>query len=582
MFNRILVLLLLFGSASYATWASAEEIKIEEIIIVAPSNTNFEVQQYENGRFEESFRIQETSPGMPSPYLGPFTGNQVDQNVNGIRFSNSYFRSGPNQYWGWIPNSFTQSVTVSDGGNIGGTINRLLGVPSNGVSLTYDSALQGTESTISYSNDNFGFAINEIERGNVRTANGTTPNSSYNQKAAMAEAYWDDNNVTTFLYSRSDDLKRTDKWNGGLRITGPRAGQVYNYELQEYVLLLHNYIDDTIELDLGYQQFNENFLDKTTRVEVGLDIYNANISYNLTDDVTIYSANQFEDIDYNTVGIAQAKDWYNTHKFGFRVSQNLGPINLRSSLGYKIVSVTGLEDFRAPEYSIIASNNGYFVSYDVTTNAPSYTSIKQDKTTGRGTVIPNNSLEQEYAQTWRLGRQTEKLYVDVYYKHLQDAYDQITVATDTYQIVNEGWVKAYGATFGYKENNLFNTDITLDTRVELIKATKSIAGSNATEPTSKTAPAIFFAKLEKQGYYTEFHYQPKDNDLAFKDKDDVRIFAHNRGYRIVNIGKSGTISNDFEYDITIKNVFDDNGRVLGSSTDVPARGIYFGLKYTGF
>lgn len=575
MFNKTFLLGLLFGSASYATWASAEEIEIEHIVVVAPSNTNYEVQQYNSELFEDSFRIQETSPGMPSPYLGPFTGNQVDQHVNGIRFSNSYFRSGPNQYWGWIPAAFTNSVTVSDGGNIGGTINRLISVPSSGVKLSYDTALQGTETTLSHTTDRFGFAINEIDRGDVRTADGTVPNSSYNQKAAMFEAFWDDNNTTNILYSRSDDLRRTDKWNGGLRITGPRSGQVYNYELQEYLLLVHNYTNDVVEIDLGYQNFKEHILDKTNRVEVDMNVYNLNASYNLNDNYSLYTVNQFEDIDYST-----QSDWYNTYKAGVRTNFDIGNFNLKSSVGYKIVSVTDLEEFTAPEYSIILSNSGYFLSYDVTTNAPSYTSIKQNKTTGRGTVIPNNSLEQEYAKTWRAGYQTRNLYADVYFKHLQDAYDQITVDTDTYQIVNDGWVKAYGATLG------FTTDVgsgfILDTRLELVTATKSIPGSTETEPTSKTAPAILYSKLSRHGYYAELSYQPKDNDLAFKDKDDVRIYEHNKGYTVLNLGKTGTLGKDFEYEFAIRNLLNDDGRVLGSSVDVPARGVYFGLKYTGF
>lgn len=571
-------LLLLFNP----TLTNAEEITIDEIIVVAPSNTNYQIQQYDSELFENSFRIQETSPGMPSPYIGPFTGNQVDQTLNGIRFNNSYFRSGPNQYWGWIPNSFTRNVTVSDGGNIGGTLNRTLGVPSNGVKLSYDSALQGTETTMSYNFERFSFAVNEVDNRDVRTANGTVPNSSYNQKAAMAEAFWDDNNTTTFLYSRSDDLKRTDKWNGGIRITGPRTGQVYNYELQEYFLLVHNYTTDRLEIDLGYQRFNENILDKTTRTEVGINVYNLNSSFNLTDTFTLYSVNQFEDINYATIGVTQTSDWYNTYRFGFRTDTQLGNFNLKSSLGYKVVTVTGLDNFEAPEYSTILSNNGYFVSYDVTTNAPSYTSIKQDKTTGRGQVIPNSSLTQEYAQTWRIGRQTKNFYADVYYKHLKDAYDQITIAKDTYQIVNDGWVKAYGATLGFTQDNLFGSGMILDTRLELIRATKSVIGSNNTEPASKTAPAILFTKLSKNGYYAEFSYQPKDNDLAFKDQDDVRIYGHNNGYKVINLGRTGTIARNFEYEFVIKNILNNNGRVLGSSVDVPARGVYFGIKYIGF
>lgn len=567
---KSMLLGLLLGSSAYASYAQ----ELETITVVAPASTNYQVQQYSANEFNDSFRIQETSPGMLSPYLGAFTGNQVDQLVNGIRMSNSYFRSGPNQYFGWIPLQFTRNVAVSDGGNIGGTIARTLGVSDSSVGLSYDGGTTGVETTLTNTNDRFGFGVNEISRGNVRSTNGEVPHSEYNQVAVIAEVFWNDNHQTTLFYSRSDDLERTDKWNGGERITGFRNGSVYNYDLQEYLFLSHNYISDDLQVDLGLQNFVEHILDKTQRVEVEIDVINLNGAYNFSPVLSVYTSNQLEFIDFDVVDIKEASDTYNTHKAGVRYQNDL----LTASVGYKLVQISGLDDFAAPEYTVILSRNGYFVSYDHTTNAPSYTSVKQNKTTGRGTVLPNDSLTQEYADTIRIGRQLRNFYFDVYYKQLSDAYNQITLVEDTYQIVNEGSVNAYGASVAYKTIDVFDTGVNIDTRLEWVKATKDIPGTDQREPTSKTAPWIAYIKLDKKGYYAEFRYQPKDNDLAFKDLDDVRIFAHNKGYRIINIGKTGTIGK-FEYEIALRNLLNDEARVFGSSVDIPERSVFANVKY---
>ena len=568
---KLLLLGLLFVSASYVT---AEEL--ETITVIAPASTNYQVQQYDANEFNDSFRLQETSPGMLSPYLGAFTGNQVDQLVNGIRMSNSYFRSGPNQYFGWIPLAFTQNVSVSDGGNIGGTIDRSIAVPESGVQLSYDSGTQGIETTISKRYENFGIAVNEINRNNVQATTGEVPNSGYNQRAILGETFWNDNNQTNLFYSKSEDLRRTDKWNGGLRITGPRQGSLYNYELQEYLSLTHNYVADRFDINFGAQSFKEHILDKTTRVEVEMTIFNLNADYMITDDLSIYTSNQFENIDFDVIGLKESRDNYNTHKLGVRYQKNLGLANIITSAGYKVVQVTGLEDFTTPEYTVILSKNEYFVSYDHTTNAPSYTSVKQNKTTGRGKVIPNDSLALEYADTLRIGRQLRNFYFDVYYKKLEDAYNQVTVSEDTYQIVNEGTVDAYGASVAYARD--FNNGVRLDSRLEFVKGTKDIVGTDQREPTSKTAPFIAFIKLSKDGYYAEFRYQPKDNDLAFKDLDDVRIFEHNKGYRIINLGYVGHLDK-FEYELAVNNLLNDEGRIFGSSVDIPERSIFVRVKY---
>ena len=115
-------------------------VELKEVVVV--SGTNYQVQQTikDPKSYVNSARVQETSPGQLSPYVGPFTGNQVDQSINGIRVNNGLFRTGPNQYFGWVPLEFTKSISITDGGNIGGTIQRRIGVQSSHIGLSYVGA----------------------------------------------------------------------------------------------------------------------------------------------------------------------------------------------------------------------------------------------------------------------------------------------------------------------------------------------------------------------------------------------------------------------------------------------------------
>jgi outer membrane receptor protein involved in Fe transport len=81
--------------------------------------------------------IQQTTSGQGSPFVRGLTGQQVLHLINGIRFNNSTFRPGANQYTALIEHDFADQVEVVRGpgstqygsDSLGGTINVLTRPP---------------------------------------------------------------------------------------------------------------------------------------------------------------------------------------------------------------------------------------------------------------------------------------------------------------------------------------------------------------------------------------------------------------------------------------------------------------------
>lgn len=588
----------------------------DQVPLMAVNGSKYEVvQQYLSEQFLNTYHIQETSPGQQSPYIGAFTGNQVEQTVNGIRTSNALFRSGPNQYYGWVPDAFTKEVNVSDGGNVGGTINRELGVIKNQAYSTYYGANNGFDNVFTYKFDNkYSFGISNKDYGNVRTARGINPYSHYNQLGLFGQIEWTPDQKTTVVYSESTNLPRTDKWVGGMKASyanlpnpdnwaatwknpfvtiGPATAQlpgIYTWDLQRYTYVNHESNWGPLKTNVGYQNSQENIQDGTKKIHSNLNQFIAYGDLDLGKGFSLYTANTYEGIQYDNgnIGLKNLNNKFDntgwgTFREGGRWKGYVGPIELALSGGYKTVTVTGINrTYNAPEASAIASWKGLFFSYDKTANAPSYFQLKQAITAGVGTQLPNDKLAMEWADTYRVGYKWKGLYMDVYRKDLHDSFANVAVTTPTcavncFRVENAGGMATTGFTFAYDNPNVFDTGVSFYSRIEYVYGAQWMNSYVNMWPT-KVPPLITYAKVGWQGLWLEHKFQTKNALVNTQDLIDVRTYAFNTGYNLLNVGYTGQWQN-MEYTIAVNNLFNNAGRVWGSSVDVPGRNVMATVRW---
>src|SRR5215218_1751354 len=116
--------------------------------------------------------IQQTTAGQGSPFVRGLTGQQVLHLINGVRFNNSTFRPGANQYTALIDQDFADQVEVVRGpgstqygsDSLGGTINVLTRTPHGSNSF----GIQGNVNTY--------FASADLSAGLSTTSSGGSSN----------------------------------------------------------------------------------------------------------------------------------------------------------------------------------------------------------------------------------------------------------------------------------------------------------------------------------------------------------------------------------------------------------------------
>lgn len=557
-----------------------------ELPIVVVVGTNFAVPRTLSAdEFGRSVHLQETAPGLRSPYLGAFTGNQVAQSVDGVRFSNALFRTGPNQYFSWIPDAFVERVAVSDGGNVGGTIDRMLGVTPSHLGVTFNSAL-GFRGTASFREKGIGFALSTIDHGDVHTARGIVPHSSYNQQAVMVQAELAPGQRSSLMRTHSRDLERTDKWNGGLRSVGYQAPAVYTWERQDYALLKHEAKWDRLTVTAAFQSFAEHIRDGTNPIQSVLNSHAVNVDWRLGGGWSVYSTNSLEDITYDSRLLTAAnprpvdqETWLN-FKQGLRWAGRAGPVSVVAAAGYKEVEAGSSADFRNVEGSLNLGWRRFFASYDRSTNTPSYFSLKQSLTSGKGASLPNPDLTEEHANTFRIGYATGVLYVDFFEKRFSNAIQNQTVTSSplVYRPYNGGSILAHGGSFGYVDRSVRGSRVGLEARLEY-NFGRSRLPSGVMQPTDKTTSWQGYLRLNHGRLWADFGFQPRQSRLSPSDLADVRVYGHHQGYRVLNFGYRMETRRGWSAGVALNNALANRGRVLGSSVDVPGRAVELTLRH---
>ena len=204
--------------------------------------------------------IQQTTSGQGSPFVRGLTGQQVVHLINGVRFNNSTFRPGANQYTALIDQDFADRVEVVRGpgstqygsDSLGGTINVLTqsaqGADSFGIHghvNTYFASADlsaGLSTNISGGSENWGFLFSASGRRtqDLRTGGGLDSHSvatrllgisskflgnrlqdtAYGQYNANAKLQFkaSDADVLSFEYLRGTQLglRRYDQLDGGI------------------------------------------------------------------------------------------------------------------------------------------------------------------------------------------------------------------------------------------------------------------------------------------------------------------------------------------------------------------------------
>lgn len=198
--------------------------------------------------------IQKTANGQGSPFIRGFTGFRTLMMVDGIRYNNSTFRDGPNQYWSLIDSLSLSSVEVipSQGSvlygsdAIGGTVNALTkdsgfigeaagsffahGLASHRWSSAEHSNISHLESSIGQG-QKWGLRLGGTysDFGNVVDGQGRPqPYTGYTQWAfdARLDIALDDHWLLTAVHqqSRQNDVWRTHATIQGVSFAGTAIG----------------------------------------------------------------------------------------------------------------------------------------------------------------------------------------------------------------------------------------------------------------------------------------------------------------------------------------------------------------------
>ena len=519
--------------------------------------------------------LQESVPGFTQPIIKGLQGDKISIGLDGMRFSNSLFRSGPNQYFSWIPQGFVSRLEVGEyieNGALGGAVNMRLGINKSQVLVDKTENRYTFLGTLEEKDFQIGMSL--IEADNVYDTQGEVPHSAYNQKALMFKKQFGEDEMA-LMYSRSDDIDRTDLF---------EQGKYYVYELQQYAMAKYDKHFDSALLSLSFQNFIDN-VDKDSRyTDTRNNIYGVNFTslYKLKtfDGSLSYGLeSSFEDIkvdkgvksDY-LYALNSAWTKYDTYFNDYEVS-----------LYYKhsFMDMSGSLDKNMNDFStgLVLSHTGFFASIDKSIKFPTVVNLSEAQGDDVS-ELPNADLISEKSINYTLGYKNKNFEVNLYYKDLQDMIireqtDIVSPDDDFYwQYQNAGKGKIYGAYVWMQKAYMKNYKTSLFMEYTY--------GKTQYDYISKLTP--FRMELNNrlyEDYYIDFKYAPpvSEDRMAQKDITDVRIDGKNFGYAILDIGyKTQHQSHTMELGVT--NVLNDQGRVYGSSVDFSRRALKIQYAYT--
>lgn len=598
--KKIILSSLVTSSLLFANTSIDAEVNVasEESIGTFDTTNNIDI-------ISEQVVLQETVPGFKQPIIQGLMGDQVFLTIDGVPFTNSLFRSGPNQYYSWIPDEFVNKATLNDplasisGNALGGSLDRVLGISGeitgkqpyiSSFATGFNTGNNGIDTNVVYKDRDYQIGMIFKEYDNVNTPSGEVENSAYNQKGILFKHNSDLYGDTSFMFTRSDDIDRTDKF---------EKGSYYVYDLQQYLHLNHKYIvpNTNVAITPSFQQFKEsidkNDINKNSEslnnvfgiqaigfeeVSKGFIEYGLTASLERIESTTGLNTN---DYNYDTYGIYAA---YNDSidRFDYKIKSKYSLADISGSgLDRTIDNFSYGIDTR---YNHGLDHSSFFMA-DLSYKFPTITNLAEAKDDSV-TEIANPDLEQEKAYTITLGHEYNGWKGSVFYKKLYDMIirEQTTIPDGLgdfkwqYQNANEGHLQ--GINLSYSQKYVSGLGVYF--------FAEYLEGENDYDYFSKLTPFHTSIKLTQDLSYFgkdllwgEFKYAPKvDEDLiSLKDNTDIRIDGHNYGYKILNLGYKTKVGRHNEFELSLNNVFNNTGRVFGSSVDFAERNIAFKYKY---
>ncbi|MEA3522604.1 MAG: hypothetical protein U9R50_06490 [Campylobacterota bacterium] len=512
--------------------------------------------------------IQESSPGLYNPIKEGLQGNQILLDVNGIRMSNALFRSGPNQYFSYIPRAFVDSIE-EDGlsrlmlnNSLGGEINQKLGVGESKIKMSYIGFNNGFESTITQKSEEFQGGVTWVDTQNHQDTFGEVPHSNYNQKSAYLQSNSLEYNEFTFLISQSNDIPRTDHY---------ANSDPYDYNLQRYILLSDRIDYGKHHLSLSYQRYDEDISEVNSEKITTNDIYGLMYSYELSENINLSISDYFEMISYDDSDFT-----YNTFDTQLSYETNIADINFIAAYTFSYASIgDDIEnDFINHSGLFRVSYESIYASVVQGHRFPSIINLAKSIITEKGIDIANPDLKNETATTYTLAYDNGLFYTKVYYRLLENLITRELLADkvdgkDAYKTINAKSAEMYGGIIGinYDYNDLYTS-----------LYCEYTYGKTDTDYISKITPFHSTLMMQYKDAFIEYRYGAKAKNMSVSDKKDIRIVGHNNGYSITNIGYRFQ-EKAHELSFILNNIFNQEGRVYASSVDFPKRSVELSYTY---